>query len=91
MPSGFTLNVKAFHEKTSPVTLNGEGISEKAFTLDVKTYSLILQSSFILSQPSNSRKEGETWAGGGTGERQGIVCRPLMILGRQERKKADKY
>ena len=28
MPSGFTLNVKAFREKTSPFTLNGEGISE---------------------------------------------------------------
>ena len=36
MPSGFTLNVKAFHKKTSPFTLNGEGISEKDFTLDVK-------------------------------------------------------
>ena len=28
MTSGFTLNVKAFREKTSPFTLNGEGISE---------------------------------------------------------------
>ena len=36
MPSGFTLNVKAFYKKTSPFTLNGEGISEKAFTIDVK-------------------------------------------------------
>ncbi|WP_180994597.1 hypothetical protein [Clostridium sp. chh4-2] len=34
--SGFTLNVKAFHKKTSPFTLNGEGISKKDFTLDVK-------------------------------------------------------
>ena len=90
MTSGFTLNVKAFHKKTSPFTLNGEGISEKAFTLDVKTYSQSTKS-FFLSQPSNSRKEGETWAGGGTRERQGIVCRPLVILGRQEWKKADKY
>ena len=49
MPSGFTLNVKAFHEKTSPFTLNGEGISKKALTLDVKTYSLIHQIFFILS------------------------------------------
>ena len=39
MPSGFTLNVKAFHKMTSPFTLNGESISEKAFTLDVKKYS----------------------------------------------------
>ena len=40
MPSGFTLNVKAFHKKTSSFTLNGEGISEKDFTLDVKlTYN----------------------------------------------------
>ena len=36
MPSDFTLNVKAFHKKTSPFTLNGEGISEKDFTIDVK-------------------------------------------------------
>ena len=43
MTSGFTLNVKAFREKTSPFTLNGEGISEKAFTLDVKFYSTIHQ------------------------------------------------
>ncbi|WP_180994507.1 hypothetical protein [Clostridium sp. chh4-2] len=35
MPSDFTLNVKAFRKMTSPFTLNGEGISEKAFTLDV--------------------------------------------------------
>ncbi|WP_146043725.1 hypothetical protein [Clostridium sp. chh4-2] len=65
MPSGFTLNVKAFCEKTSPFTLNGEGISEKALTVDVKIYPLIYQIFFTLSQPSNSRKEGETWAGGG--------------------------
>ena len=65
MPSGFTLIVKAFHKMTSPFTLNGEGISEKAFTLDVKPYSRIHKIFFILSQPSNSRKEGETWAGGG--------------------------
>ena len=76
---------------TSPFTLNRESIFEKGFTLDVKTYSSIHQIFFILSQPSNSRKEGETWAGGGTRERQGIVCRPLVILGRQEWKKADKY
>ncbi|WP_207656880.1 hypothetical protein, partial [Clostridium sp. chh4-2] len=49
MPSGFTLNVKAFHKKTSPFTLNHEGISEKDFTVDVKTYSLLHQIFFILS------------------------------------------
>ena len=43
MTSGFTLNVKAFHEKTSPFTLNGEGISEKDLTVDVKNYSPIQQ------------------------------------------------
>ena len=48
MPSGFTLNVKAFRKMTSPFTLNGEGISEKAFTVDVKNYS-IHQIFFILS------------------------------------------
>ena len=36
MSSGFTLNVKAFHEKTSPFTLNRQGISGKAFMVDVK-------------------------------------------------------
>ena len=47
--SGFTLNVKAFHKKTSPFTLNHEGISEKDFTVDVKTYSLLHQIFFTLS------------------------------------------
>ena len=37
MPSGFTLNVKAFREKTSPFTLNPQGISENSLTVDVKT------------------------------------------------------
>ena len=63
MISGFTLIVKAFREKTSPFTLNGESISEKAFTLDVKIYATIHQF-FFLSQPSNSRKEGIIRAGG---------------------------
>ena len=67
--SGFTLNVKAFRKMTSPFTLNPQGFSGNAFTVDVKTYSLIHQIFFILSQPSNSRKEGETWAGGGTDKR----------------------
>ena len=49
MPSGFTLNVKAFREKTSPFTLNGEGISEKALTLDVKIHFPIHQIFFNLS------------------------------------------
>ena len=49
MISGFTLIVKAFREKTSPFTLNGESISEKELTVDVKTYSPIRQIFFILS------------------------------------------
>ena len=32
----FILNVKAFREKTSPFTLNGEGFSENPFTVEVK-------------------------------------------------------
>ena len=43
MTSGFTLIVKAFRKMTSPFTLNRESIFEKAFTLDVKTYSPIQQ------------------------------------------------
>ncbi len=36
MTLGFTLNVKAFRKMTSPFTLNPQGFSENAFTLDVK-------------------------------------------------------
>ena len=49
MPSGFTLNVKAFREKTSPFTLNLQGIFRKAFTLDVKTYYPQSTKSFLSS------------------------------------------
>ncbi|WP_180994750.1 hypothetical protein [Clostridium sp. chh4-2] len=56
--SGFTLNVKAFRKMTSPFTLNGEGISEKAFTLDVKTYSPIHQIFFPqLAKQQPERRE----------------------------------
>ena len=59
MPSGFTLNVKAFREKTSPFTLNHEGISEKDFMVDVKTYSSIHQIFFSLASQATAGKKGK--------------------------------
>ena len=59
MTSGFTLNVKAFREKTSPFTLNGEGISEKALTLDVKTYSQSTKSFLPLASQATAGKKGK--------------------------------
>ena len=88
MPSGFTLNVKAFREKTSPFTLNSQGISENSFTVDVKKYTTH-QIFFILSQPSNSRKEGEAQVGGGSMKINGIVWNPLDVL-RSARTKRDR-
>ncbi|PNV59039.1 hypothetical protein C0033_26200 [Clostridium sp. chh4-2] len=63
MPSGFTLNVKAFHEKTSPFTLNREGISEKDLTVDVKTYFPIHQI-FIFPQLAKQQPERRGNLGG---------------------------
>ncbi|PNV61310.1 hypothetical protein C0033_15105 [Clostridium sp. chh4-2] len=59
MPSGFTLIVKAFHKMTSPFTLNGEGISEKAFTLDVKIYATIHQIFFSSASQATAGKKGK--------------------------------
>ena len=57
--SGFTLNVKAFSKMTSPFTLNGEGISEKAFTLDVKIYLLIHQIFLSSASQATAGKKGK--------------------------------
>ncbi|PNV60157.1 hypothetical protein C0033_20150 [Clostridium sp. chh4-2] len=59
MTSGFTLNVKAFHEKTSPFTLNGEGISEKDLTVDIKIYFPIHQIFFSLASQAPAGKKGK--------------------------------
>ena len=59
MPSSFTLNVKAFHKKTSPFTLNRESISENAFTLDVKTYYPIHQIFFSSASQATAGKKGK--------------------------------
>ena len=59
MPLGFTLNVKAFLEKTSPFTLNGEGISEKDLTIDVKVHSPIHQIFFSLASQAPAGKKGK--------------------------------
>ena len=55
----FTSRVKAFREKTSPFTLNHEGISKKAFTLDVKIYSPIHQIFFTLASQATAGKKGK--------------------------------
>ena len=59
MPSGFSLNVKAFREKTSPFTLNGEGISEKDLTVDVKTYSQSTKSFLSSASQATAGKKGK--------------------------------
>ena len=59
MPSGFTLNFKAFHKKTSPFTLNGEGISEKAFTIDVKLTTPYTKSFLSLASQATAGKKGK--------------------------------
>ncbi len=91
MPSDFTLNVKAFREKTSPFTLNGEGISEKAFTLDVNLTTPSTISFLSSASQATAGKKGKPGRAADIEKDRGIVCRPLVILGRQERKKADKY
>ncbi|PNV60620.1 hypothetical protein C0033_17810 [Clostridium sp. chh4-2] len=53
----------------SPFTLNPQGFSKNAFTLDVNFLTF--------SQPSNSRKEGGTWAGGGKWKKIGDRVQPL--------------
>ncbi|PNV63767.1 hypothetical protein C0033_00070 [Clostridium sp. chh4-2] len=58
MLSCFTLNVKAFSVKTSPFTLNPQGISENPFTVDVKNYS-IHQIFFSLASQATAGKKGE--------------------------------
>ncbi|PNV61360.1 hypothetical protein C0033_13775 [Clostridium sp. chh4-2] len=59
MTWGFTLNVKAFSKMTSPFTLNGEGISEKALTVDIKIYSPIRQIFFSSASQATAGKKGE--------------------------------
>ena len=59
MPSGFTLNFKAFREKTSPFTLNREGISGKNFTVDVKAYSPIHKIFFSSASQATAGKKGK--------------------------------
>ncbi|PNV59244.1 hypothetical protein C0033_25045 [Clostridium sp. chh4-2] len=59
IPSGFTLNVKAFRKMTSPFTLNGEGISEKAFTLDVKLTTPYTKSFLSSASQSTAGKKGK--------------------------------
>ena len=59
MLSCFTLNVKAFHEKTSPFTLNREGISEKDLTVDVKTYFPIHQIFLPSASQATAGKKGK--------------------------------
>ena len=58
MLSCFTLNVKAFSVKTSPFTLNPQGISENSFTVDVKNYS-IPQIFFYLASQATAGKKGK--------------------------------
>ena len=53
-----TLIVKGFREKTSPFTLNHEGISEKDFMVDVKTYSPIHQNFLSLASQATAGKKG---------------------------------
>ena len=57
--SGFTLNVKAFRKMTSPFTLNGEGISEKDLTVDVKDYSPSHQIFFSSASQATAGKKGK--------------------------------
>ncbi|PNV61796.1 hypothetical protein C0033_11135 [Clostridium sp. chh4-2] len=59
MPSGFTLNVKSFRKMTSPFTLNGEGITEKALMVDIKTYSPIRQIFFSSASQATAGKKEE--------------------------------
>ncbi|PNV59337.1 hypothetical protein C0033_24655 [Clostridium sp. chh4-2] len=58
MLSCFTLNVKAFSVKTSPFTLNPQGISENSFTVDVKNYS-IHQIFLSLASQATAGKKGK--------------------------------
>ncbi|PNV62028.1 hypothetical protein C0033_10260 [Clostridium sp. chh4-2] len=59
MTSGFTLNVKSFRKMTSPFTLNGEGISEKDLTVDIKIYSPIRQIFFSSASQATAGKKGK--------------------------------
>ena len=76
MPSGFTLNVKAFREKTSAFTLNGEGISEKAFTLDVKIYLLIHQIFLSSASQATAGKKGKPGRAAGMEKDRGSCADP---------------
>ena len=58
----FTLNIKAFRKKTSPFTLNPQGFSENAFTLDVKTYLLFRK--IFFTQPAKQQPERRGNLGG---------------------------
>ena len=76
MPSGFTLNVKAFHEKTSPFTLNGEGISEKDLTVDVKAYSQSTKSFLSSASQTTAGKKGKPGRAADIEKDRGFGLRP---------------
>ncbi|PNV60560.1 hypothetical protein C0033_18765 [Clostridium sp. chh4-2] len=61
MPSGFTLNVKAFREKPSPFTLNPQSISKNPFTLDV---NLTHAPNLFYPQPAKHQPERRGNLGG---------------------------
>ena len=61
--------MKAFCEKPSPFTLNGESISEKAFTFDVKIYSTIYQIFFYPKLAKQQPERRGDLGGGGNDKR----------------------